>query len=119
MKELTNPMQPVFIDNYGASQFKSNKIVKFLYEQLHGGMNTLMQMDFTKNDRQQFAQLIGYSVSGYSELNYVDETAYLRAQAQAETNIENSELLALRARVNELEAAIRALNSAVGNIEEE
>lgn len=33
-------------------------------------MNLLAAMEFTDEDRQQFAQLIGYSVSGYGELPY-------------------------------------------------
>lgn len=51
--------------------FKRNAIVDFLHE--HGGydMNALARMDFTDEDRAQFAQLIGYSVSGWGELSYV------------------------------------------------
>jgi hypothetical protein len=42
-------------------------------------------MDFTVNDRQQFAQLIGYSLSGYGELtSYVDDVAYCAATNMAE-----------------------------------
>ncbi len=34
-------------------------------------MNDLAVKDFSDEDRCQFAQLIGYSISGYEELSYV------------------------------------------------
>ena len=37
------------------------------------GLNELAMMDFDKNDRWQFAQLIGYSVSGAGDLDYHDK----------------------------------------------
>lgn len=38
-------------------------------------MNALACLDFTQSDREQFAELIGYSLRGFSELSYVtDET---------------------------------------------
>ena len=43
-------------------------------------------MEFTKEDRQQFAQLIGYSLSGYGELNYVTDRAWEKAQ-QSQTEV--------------------------------
>lgn len=42
-------------------------------------MNDLADMDFTNEEWRQFAQLIGYSLSGYSELSYVDDAAYNEA----------------------------------------
>lgn len=36
-------------------------------------MNAIAFMNFSDEDQQQFAQLIGYSVSGYSELSYAGE----------------------------------------------
>jgi hypothetical protein len=39
-------------------------------------MNHLAEMDFSAEDREQFAQLIGYSLSGFGELDYVSDATY-------------------------------------------
>jgi len=44
-------------------------------------MSKIAVMDFTADDRRQFAQLIGYSLRGYSELSYVDDDADGTAEA--------------------------------------
>ena len=63
--------QPVIIAKDGVARFKPNAIVDFLLRKGGFDMNDLVRMDFTDEDRAQFAQLIGYSVCGYGELNYV------------------------------------------------
>jgi len=83
-KPLT--MQPIVQDKRGVFRFKRNGLVDALYE--HGvktglSLNELHCMDFTDEDRQQFAQLIGYSVSGYGSLNYVSDEAYEAAEQAA------------------------------------
>jgi hypothetical protein len=65
-----NPNQPKIIDRNGTERFKSNKIVEFLLDQYNNNMNSLAMMNFTDDDRSQFAQLIGYSVCGYHDLPY-------------------------------------------------
>ena len=63
---MKNPIQPI-VDG----RFKKNAIVSHLLDwatERGMGMNELACIDFTKDDRQQFAQLIGYSLSGYGEL---------------------------------------------------
>ena len=70
-----NPMQPIIFDKSGVVRFKKNEIVDQLldFASLHGfDMNKIACMDFSKNDRWQFAQLIGYSVSGIGDLSYHD-----------------------------------------------
>ncbi len=66
----------------GVTRFKQNAIVKFLLEAGPYDMNQLAKMPFTNEDREQFAQLIGYSLSGFSELSYVSDDTYDRAQSQ-------------------------------------
>jgi len=83
-KPLT--MQPIIKDPRGVLRFKKNELVDALYE--HGvktglGLNELHGMGFTDEDRQQFAQLIGYSVSGYADLSYVTDEAYEAAEQAA------------------------------------
>lgn len=78
-------MQPVERDEQGVVRFRANPIVRYLLDQ--GGrfgldMNHLAIIPgFTAEDRMHFAQLIGYSVSGFSELRYVDDETYKEAVA--------------------------------------
>lgn len=80
-KESLHPMQPLVVDSHGRPRFKENKIVRYLLD--HGGidLNKIAELEFPVEDRQQFAQLIGYSLSGYGELSYVTDEAYAVAAA--------------------------------------
>jgi hypothetical protein len=76
------PLQPLELDAHGVLRFKANAIVNKLLE--HGtrtglGLNELGVMDFTQDDREQFAQLIGYSLAGFSDLSYVSDETYEKA----------------------------------------
>lgn len=72
----SNPMQPFILDE-PVVRFKGNKIVEALLEFARKGrqvdLNDIACMDFSQDDRCQFAQLIGYSLSGYHELSYVSD----------------------------------------------
>lgn len=70
-------------------------------------MNKLAMLDFSKEDRQQFAQLIGYSLDGYGELSYVDDDAY---GATVEMSTGNSED---KARIKHLERELKAVRKAL------
>lgn len=63
-------MQPVERDYRGVIRFKANAIVCFLLDAGPYDMNALAQMPFKREDYEQFAQLIGYSVSGFGDLSY-------------------------------------------------
>lgn len=78
-----HPIQPLVKDEHGTVRFKPNAIVRFLLDAGPFDMNTLAKMDFSHEDRAQFAQLIGYSVSGWGELSYVSDEVYDRAAKQA------------------------------------
>jgi hypothetical protein len=68
-----HPMQPIVFAPDGVIRFKENRIVTHLLDfatPLGCGMNQLAVLDFTDDERMQFAQLIGYSVSGYGDLRY-------------------------------------------------
>ena len=72
----TIPMQPIE-DAGGFLRFKANAIVQHLLStHLSCDLNKLSRMDFTDEDRMQFAQLIGYSVGGYADLSYVSDESY-------------------------------------------
>lgn len=74
-KELKHPIQPTEEDPHGVIRFKKNAIVEYLAQ---GKLNDLVVMPFSEEDRQQLAQLIGYSVSGYGTLSYVTDAAWDR-----------------------------------------
>lgn len=80
---MTNhPVQPLVTDERGVIRFRKNTIVRFLLDAGPFDMNRLALMDFSDEDRQQFAQLIGYTLGGYGDLSYVTDEAYARAEAQ-------------------------------------
>ena len=67
---MKHPMQPLLFDAHGVLRFKANKIVQHLLSTHPSvNLNTLARQPFTDDDRLQFAQLIGYSLSGYASLS--------------------------------------------------
>ena len=75
----THPTQPVYMDGDNVLRFRHNAIVRLLLDDGPWDMNRLALIPFSDADRRQFAQLIGYSVCGYGELQYTqdeDETEY-------------------------------------------
>lgn len=74
-------MQTILKTDDGMIRFRQNKIVNFLLDAGPFDMNALAMMEFSAEDRMQFAQLIGYSISGYSELSYVSDESYEIAEA--------------------------------------
>lgn len=80
MAEAKHPVQPLITDKDGTLRFKSNKIVEFLLEAGPFNMNQLALMPFSNEDREQFAQLIGYSLQGFGELPYVSGETYNRVR---------------------------------------
>ena len=102
-----HPIQPLCKDSAGVLRFRENAIVSHLYEYSLArgcGMNELADLPFSKEDRQQFAQLIGYSLSGYGELrSYVDDDAYGAAERMARKGEDERD-----ARIRHLEAEIKA-----------
>jgi len=78
--ETMYPMQPLKKDEHGSWRFVQNKIVRYILDFGGISLNDLALLNFSDEDRQQFAQLIGYSLSGYSELDYVSDEAFERAE---------------------------------------
>ena len=79
VKKLEHPNQPLGLDDHGVLRFKSNAIVKELLDFASSkgfDMNTIAAHVHSDEDRRQFAQLIGYSLNGYSELSYVSQKDY-------------------------------------------
>ncbi len=78
-----HPMQPLVRHRDGTVRFKRNRLVEYLLDNGGIDMNKLAMLKFSAEDRQQFAQLIGYSIDGYMDLSYVmnDDAAWKAAEA--------------------------------------
>lgn len=87
---MKNPIQPLFTDNHGTVRFKENKIVSYLLDNGGIDMNQLAALSFTQDDREQFAQLIGYSLCGFDELRYVSNETYTAAVRMHNESIKDS-----------------------------
>jgi len=82
MPKPMHPLQPLVKDKQGVVRFKENAIVRFLLEAGSIDLNQIGLMPFSDEDRVQFAQLIGYSLSGFGELPYVSDSDFEKASAQ-------------------------------------
>ena len=76
-KTKKHPIQPIELVDY-VIRFKANKIIVWLFDSGKLDLNEIAIMDFPKEDRQQLAQLLGYSICGYADLSYVDNKAWDR-----------------------------------------
>ena len=99
-----HPIQPLEEVN-GFFRFKENKIVKYLLENGGIDLNQIACLGFDREDRVQFAQLIGYSLSGWSELSYVSNDDYAAAHLMKDGK-------------DEKDARIESLETTLSNIRE-
>jgi hypothetical protein len=116
---MKHPIQPLEKDAQGVLRFKENKIVSHLLEVARSvgcDLNRLACMDFTQDDREQFAQLIGYSLSGYSELSYVSDDTYNAARAMADEGISDSKDARIAALDHELFMVRSALREPIARL---
>lgn len=74
-RKKQHPIQPLEFDTNNVLRFKPNMIVTKLLKEGPFTMNDFC-VGFSDEDKIQFAQLIGYSLSGFSELSYVDDATY-------------------------------------------
>ncbi len=96
-----HPIQPLELDPHGTLRFKSNAIVRHLLDDGPFDMNTIARVKFPVEDRVQFAQLIGYSLSGFGDLSYVSDLDYEAAEVMKDTGDPS-----LEARLKAAEAAL-------------
>lgn len=80
--KVPHPMQPLVSDN-GTIRFQQNSIVRFLLDSGPFDLNQLATMDFDDEDWNQFAQLLGSSVSGFCDLSYAKPSTVELADAMA------------------------------------
>ncbi len=91
MSEMKHPIQPLETDGFGVVRFKQNAIVRFLLDDGPFDLNQLAAMSFADEDREQFAQLIGYSLCGFGELSYATNKTYEAAEAAITTHVTKGE----------------------------
>ena len=106
-----HPMQPPVVAQDGVVRFKQNNIVDQLLK--HGqstgmDLNRISTMNFSREDHRQFAQLLGYSVSGYSDLSYADPLDYEVVMKIHEDGMDVKD-----ARIEVLEEQLESLKTAV------
>lgn len=74
-------MQPIVLNEKGVPQFQPNEAINRLFDAHAVYAATLLEAeDFSEDDRQQFAQLIGYTVQAYCKLPFA--SAEVAAEAQ-------------------------------------
>lgn len=114
---MKHPIQPIEKTG-GTAHFKENKIVSFLvdYGQKHGcGLNEMAAMPFAQEDRVQLAQLIGYTLGGFSELSYVSDDDY-KAAAEMEATGKSEDKARIAALEKELKAIRKGLRGPVARL---
>jgi hypothetical protein len=115
------PIQPLELDEAGWLRFKPNKIVQYLLD--HGGidLNQLARVDFPQADREQFAQLIGYSFFGAGSLSYFTKAIWEAAKATHELGEDSWQVRArmLSEELDGLREALRAPIAKLYNVHED
>lgn len=106
-----HPVQPLELDAHGTLRFKENKIVRYLLDNGGINLNDLARLEFSREDREQFAQLIGYSLSGFGDLGYVTDATYELAEASyanPELNQKDERIAQLEEKLSTLQELLRA-----------
>jgi hypothetical protein len=86
---MKHPIQKVYEDEQGTMRFVENPIVRYLLEMGPFDLVHLAKVfQNNREDAEQFAQLIGYSLSGFSELSYVSDEAYELSQTAQQDEID-------------------------------
>lgn len=98
-----HPIQPLVTDENGRTRFQKNAIVCYLLDNSGIDLNQIARLHFSNEDREQFAQLIGYSLSGFGELSYVSDETYETAEGMSATVDERD------ARIAHLESVLSAV----------
>ena len=127
--QCRNPVQPVYADEQGVHRFKHNAIVEYILDNGGINLNHIANLGnlFTQDDKTQFAQLIGYSVSGAGDLSYFSDEAWAVGNAASRrlehgryhplTELEQKEviIMELQEKVSELEHKLQTIADIVEN----
>ena len=115
---MKHPIQPVAEDEHGTIRFKPNAIVSYLLDNGGIDMNDLAMVNFSQEDREQFAQLIGYSLSGYADLSYVSDASYSAADNMHEKGLTESDarIVYFEETLEEVQAGVKKAATALFRI---
>jgi hypothetical protein len=80
---MKHPMQPIVFIN-SVARFQANEIIQWLFNNGKINLNDIALMNFSNEDRMQLDQLLGYSVSGFGDLEYADDEVVRLADAEVE-----------------------------------
>lgn len=119
MNDLTQPIQPIYTDARGVVRFHPNKIVQYLLDNGGLDLNDLARVDFPDVDREQFHQLIGYSVSAWGGLSATTDETRRAVEIRREMDWcddKDARLLALRETLREARQGVRAAAAALFDI---
>lgn len=106
---MTHPIQPLVEDDHGTVRFKSNAIVEYLLDNGGIDLNQIARKGFSRDDREQFAQQIGYSWSGAHDLGYMSDEVLITAEAVRKSGVSEAEARAkfLRDQITSVKDALR------------
>lgn len=118
MTEPRHPIQPLIAEQNGRLRFKENKIVRYLLDNGGIDLNKIACLNFSQEDSEQFAQLIGYSLDGFYELSYTrTETGEAAKHAYYEgVTADQARANAAEALLAELRAAARKATNELLNV---
>lgn len=103
-----HPIQPLVKDEKGVLRFKKNAIVVYILDNGGIDLNQIAAIPFSQEDRDQFTQLIGYSLSGYGELSYISDEAYYIAEGMLEKGLDERD-----ARISYLETILEKVREGI------
>jgi hypothetical protein len=78
------PVRPMILDENGVLRFRENAIVRDLLDSGPLDLNAIALRHYTRADREELAMLLGYSVSGISDLRYMRQQTITRIDAVAD-----------------------------------
>lgn len=112
-----HPIQPTEKDKSGVLRFKKNAIVEYILNNGGLDLNDLACKNFSQEDREQFAQLIGYSLCGFADLSYASEETIRAAKIMADTEKthEEARIEALEHILTEIKSGLRSAAAAAFN----
>ena len=81
-------MRPL-VDVNGVIRFKQNAVIGWLFKQGHLNLNRIPVDELPLEDVEEFWQMLGYSVSGYSELSFIRPETVAEVDEAAEVILRN------------------------------
>lgn len=108
MRDLENPIQPLYTDEHGTLRFKANAIVQHVMENSTVTFNDFAAGNFSVTDQEQFNQLIGVSHGHFEECEVTrretaDTALVMHERGMTEVEARN---IALQESVKELREAL-------------